>query len=157
FDSTHRRQDEDQKEKEKQGDWRKIRNPPGQRPLLQLLRHPQRNVEAGHQVLIIPLQFPSLSRLSLCRRRQRILGKIEAAKIGLGGEVKVLSPPHFVATAQFITPVVLPLRMVSRFHQPHRTCWHGRARGYVASPKLQRHRLPVQCNLYAVIDRLLGW
>ena len=67
--SAQRGKNEHQKEKEEERYRRKVRNPTSQGPGLQFLRHLQRNVESGNEVLVIPLQFPALRGLPLFRGR----------------------------------------------------------------------------------------
>src|SRR6266571_4600681 len=86
---TQRGQDKNQKEKEEQRHRREIADPPRQRAGLQLLRHLQRDVEPGYQILVIPLQFPAVPRLPLFARRKRIVRKIEAGKVRLHQQVEV--------------------------------------------------------------------
>src|SRR6266478_7486603 len=95
--SAQRREYEHQEEKEEQRYRRKIRNSPSQRTWLQFLRHPQRNIEARNEILIIPFQFPALGSLPFLRGRQRILREIESAKIGLHQQMKVLHSRNFVS------------------------------------------------------------
>src|SRR5262249_2385493 len=80
-DSAQRGQDEDQKEKEKQRHWRKVRNAACERPRLQLLRHLKRKFESRDQVLLVQFDLPALAGVRLLRGRQRMLGKIKPGEI----------------------------------------------------------------------------
>src|SRR6266436_9325460 len=79
--AAQRGEDEHQEEKEEQRHGSEIADSSRKRPGLQLLRHLQRDVESGHQILEIPLQLPAVRRLPLLRRRKRIIRKIETGKI----------------------------------------------------------------------------
>ena|SRR5256885_4783447 len=82
-------QDEYQEEKEEQRHRREIADSSRQRTGLELLRHLQRDVESGHQVLIIPLQFPAVRGLPFFGRRKRIVREIETGKIRVHQQVEV--------------------------------------------------------------------
>src|SRR5713226_920527 len=78
--TAQRGQDEYQKEKEKQRHGSEIADSSRQRTRLQLLRHLQRDVESGHQILVVPLQLPAVRRLPFFGRRKRIVREIKTGK-----------------------------------------------------------------------------
>ena len=112
IDLPQRGQNKNQEEKEKQRYRRKIRNLSRQRPGLQLLRHLQRNIKSAHQVLVIPLQIPSLRRFVLFRRRQCVLRKIESAKIRLHQQMEIVDPRNVLSVRELIAPGIQSLRPV---------------------------------------------
>ena len=82
-----------EEEKEKKRHWREKTDAPGQWPRLQFLRHLQRDVEAGHQVLIFPFQLPAAGGAPLLpwatwrslenrNRKNRFAPQIEITRLG---------------------------------------------------------------------------
>src|SRR5574341_2466067 len=81
LDAAQGRDDKHEKEKEEQRNRRKEADPARQRARLQLFGHRHRDLITGYQVLVIPIQFPTISRLVLLRRRQGVVWKINVFKV----------------------------------------------------------------------------
>src|SRR5947208_168172 len=94
--AAQRGQYEHQEEKEEQRHGSKIADAPRQRAGLQLLRHLQRDVESGHQILVIPFQLPAVGRLSFFRRRKRIVWEIETVKIRFHQQMEIVRLRDFL-------------------------------------------------------------
>src|SRR2546426_12241620 len=102
--AAQRGQDKYQKEKEEQRHRSEIADPARQRTRLQLLRHLQGDVEAGHQILIVPFQLPAIRRLPLLSRGERIVREIKTRKIRFYEQVKVARLRDLLPTPFGILP-----------------------------------------------------
>src|SRR5437667_5586223 len=97
--AAQRGQYEHQEEKEEQRHGSEIADSPRQWAGLQLLRHLQRDVESGHQILVIPLQLPAVRRLPFFRRRKRIVRKIKTGKIRFHYQMEIVRLRYFLPAA----------------------------------------------------------
>src|SRR5437773_10027810 len=81
FDTAQRGNDEHEKEKEEERNRRKKTNAARQRSRLQFLGHSHRDLVAGNQVLVIPVQLPAVRGLGFPGRRKRVIRKVNLFEV----------------------------------------------------------------------------
>src|ERR1700677_1223739 len=111
LDAARRSQQEKRKEEKQQRNRREITDAPRERPRLQFLWQRNAHMVAGHQILEVPRQVPSVLLAHLLRRGKRVFQQVEAGKIRGDVQLKILYLRHVVPKA--VAPVVEAMRTIT--------------------------------------------
>src|SRR5438045_1066570 len=65
--------------------------------------------------------------------------------------MKVLGPRDLISGREFIVPIILPLRTISRPHSSTCICPDPSMRNHLRAAKIERQRLLIQRDFYAVV------